>query len=60
VYGEAVVLQRIEELSTTKFRETEAGVISPPEGHEARRFHTLNAGDGIRVMDALRWIGRHA
>jgi hypothetical protein len=58
VYGEGVVLQRVDELSTGGFLETEVGRIVPEQGSEARRVHTLNAGNGIRVMDALRWIAK--
>jgi hypothetical protein len=58
VYGEAVVLQRVEELSVTTYRETEVGIIAPQPGAEARRVHTVNAGEGIRVLDGLRWIAR--
>lgn len=58
VYGEAVVLQRIDELTQTAYRETEVARIAPRGDTEVRRLHTLNAGEGIRVMDALRWIAR--
>lgn len=57
-YGEAVVLQRVDELTDTGFRETEVGRVAPDRRSEARRLHTVNAGDGIRVMDALRWIAK--
>jgi hypothetical protein len=58
VYGEAVVLQRVDELTSGVFHETEVGRMAS-EGHsEVRRLHTMNAGEGIRVMDALRWIAK--
>ena len=58
VYGEAVILHRVEELTKTRFREVEAGRIASAGHAEARRVHTLNVGDGVRVMDALRWIAK--
>jgi len=58
VYGEGVVLQRIDELSISRFRETEVSRLMPNQGSETRRIHTLNTGDGIRVVDALRWIAK--
>jgi hypothetical protein len=58
VYGEAVVLQRVETLTPTAYRETEVACVSFGVDSVVRRVHTLNAGDGIRVMDALRWIKR--
>ena len=57
-YGEAVVLQRVDELTMTGFSEFEVESIVPDRQTETRRVHTLNAGDGIRVMDALRWISK--
>ncbi len=58
VYGEAVVLQRVDELTKSGFRETEVSRIAPERHPEVRRLHTMNAGEGIRVMDALRWIAK--
>ena len=58
VYGEAVVLQRIDTLTRTAFHETEVGRIAPTQHDTARRIHTLNASEDMRVMDALRWIAR--
>jgi hypothetical protein len=58
VYGEAVVVQRVDELTATRFHETEVGRMAPDRSSETRRLHTVNAGDGIRVMDALRWISK--
>lgn len=58
VYGEAIVLQRVDELSLNAFRETELCCIKANPKSEGRRRHTLNTGFEIRVMDALRWIPR--
>ena len=58
VYGEALVLQRVDELTHSGFSETEVGRFAPGRRLETRRLHTVNAGDGIRVMDALRWISK--
>lgn len=58
VYGEAVVLQRVDELTGSRFRETAVARIAPDRHAESRRLHTLNAGEDIRVMDALRWIAK--
>jgi hypothetical protein len=58
VYGEAVVIQRVDELSSTAFRETEVGYITPDQRSEVRRMHTMNSEDGIRVTDAMRWIAK--
>ncbi len=58
VYGEAVVLQRVDELTRSGFRETVVGRVSSGQHAEVRRLHTMNAGEGIRVMDALRWIAK--
>lgn len=58
VYGEAVVLQRIETLTSTAYRETEVATINAGEDSVSRRVHTINGGEGIRVFDALRWVAR--
>lgn len=57
-YGGAVLLYRVDELSHTGFRETEVGCIAPDTLPRTRGLHTLNSGDGVRVMDALRWVRR--
>lgn len=58
VYGEAVVLQRVDELSESSFRETEVAYIAPDQRSQVRRMHTLNSTTGLRVMDVLRWIAK--
>lgn len=58
VYGESVVLQRVDELSEQSFRETEVTSIAPDQRSQGRRMHTLNSAAGLRVMDVLRWIAR--
>lgn len=58
VYGESVVLHRVESLTPTTYRESEVAVITAVGSNESRRVHTINRGDGIRVLDALRWVAR--
>lgn len=58
VYGEAVVLQRVDELTPGAYRETEVARMVAQPYAQARRVHTLNAADGLRVFDALRWIAK--
>jgi hypothetical protein len=59
MYGEAVVLQRVEVLNETSYRETEVGEIAPGWRTNVLGVHTLNSGDGLRVVDALRWVPRN-
>lgn len=57
-YGEAVVIQKVVALTDTRFEEVEAARIVPNGDTPVRRIHTVNSGDGVRVIDALRWIAR--
>lgn len=58
VYGEAVILHRVDELSTARYVEVEVGRIAPKWRPEVRRVHTVNGSTQITVVDALRWIPR--
>lgn len=56
-YGRAIVLNRVEVLTTDDYRESVAGRIEPDElGAECT--HTLNRAGGWRVLDALRCLPR--
>lgn len=58
LYGEAVILHRVDVLTEHEYRESEVAVIRPGWRAGIRRVHTLNTAPGIRVVDALRWLPR--
>jgi hypothetical protein len=54
-YGAAVVLNRIDTLSPTEFRETPIARIEPdPTSYYRHGVHTLNVVDGLIFVDAKR------
>jgi hypothetical protein len=55
-YGHAIVVNRIERMSTTEFRERPAWRIEPRWRKGVVATHTLNSADGISVVDGMRWL----
>jgi len=53
-YGGATVLNRIDEISTTAYRETTIGRIEPHWEKQLLGTHTVNRGGGVTVVDAVR------
>lgn len=55
VYGGAIVLKRLEELTESSYCEVEAGRIEPSIIPGASRVHTMNRNDRWEVYDGFRW-----
>jgi hypothetical protein len=62
-YGSGLALCRIDALSEGVFEQTVARRLGPPEGATVKGVHTLNAGFGFEVIDAVgprsrkAWLG---
>lgn len=50
-YGRAVALNRIEELSTSEYRETQIAIIGPEWSKWNRGTHTFNQTETLQVVD---------
>jgi hypothetical protein len=55
-YGHSIVVNRIERLGVTEFSERCAWRIEPRWRRGIAATHTLNAADGIAVVDGMRWL----
>lgn len=60
VYGGAVRIQQIVELSEARFLENDSGLLAVPGLAAGTRFHTLNQGEKLAVIDVLREVPRIA
>jgi hypothetical protein len=57
-YGRAIVLNKVETLTSEDYRESIVGRIEPGWRNGIVRTHTLNQAGGWRVLDALRYLRR--
>lgn len=56
-YGGAVVIQRVEKLTSTEYRESEVCRIDPKHhGRFSRGFHTIAASGDLCVVDGKRYV----
>jgi hypothetical protein len=53
--GRAVRIQRIDELTTSTFHETQVGELRPSNHSRIWGMHTLSHGGNVIASDALRW-----
>jgi hypothetical protein len=59
-YGSGLALCRIDDLGLGAFRQTVVKRLGPPKGAPAEGVHTLNAGFGFEVIDAVGPRSRRA
>jgi hypothetical protein len=57
-YGEAVVLNRVDALSTVEYRETPVSRIEPSWAHGLERTHTYTFDSGYECFDGYRRVSR--
>jgi hypothetical protein len=57
-YGHAIVLNRIEVLTTSEYRETAAGRIEPDWFPRLLATHTYGFGERVEVIDGKRAVAR--
>lgn len=58
IYGQTIILNRVEEMSESAYRETPVAVLDPAWLPGSIRTHTINRSDEFEVRDALRYVPR--
>jgi hypothetical protein len=59
IYGQTIILNRIDEMSGDGYSETPVAVLDPHFLPGSSRTHTINCSDQFEVRDAFRYVHRH-
>jgi hypothetical protein len=58
IYGGGLVLADVERLDPENYAQTVRAVLAPPPGTRAMGVHTLNAANGIELIDLVGPLGK--
>jgi hypothetical protein len=58
IYGGGLVLADVERLDPENYTQTVRAVLAPPPGTRAMGVHTLNAANGIELIDLVGPLGK--